>query len=174
MVLDQDTGIVRFVNPDGTVTDQFDTGPSGTEGMDVDDRDSTIWLTRFSGSIEQWSFSGELVFGFDAQSALPTRDGLQSVAIDPETNGLFVFTDDDNIFEFSMAGTLRGQLLDDPFPSNGPLPSNGLGIHYDASSKTLRVTSQGGGLITYTLVPEPSSSALLILLCVSSATLRCR
>ncbi|QDV77436.1 YncE family protein [Botrimarina mediterranea] len=173
VVLDQDTGIVRFVNPDGAVTGRIRTGAPATEGMDIDDRDSTLWLTRFEGSVEKWSFSGELLFSFDARSLLPTNDELQSVAVDPDTNGLFVFTNSDDLFEFSMDGTLRGQLLTDAFPSSLPgVRDNGLGIHYDAPSKTLRLTSQGGDLYTYALIPEPSSVALALLTLVSLARFR--
>ena len=107
------------------------------------------------------------LFGFNARNLLPTHDELQSVAVDPRTNGLLVFTDNDDIFEFSMAGMLRGQLLNDPFPSSLPgVLDNGLGIHYDAATSLLRVTSQGGGLIAYRLVPEPYSLTIMLLLVV--------
>jgi hypothetical protein len=160
VITDQDTGIIRFVDLAGTVHSQFSAGSFQTEGLDFDNRDSTIWLARFDGQIEHWSSSGQLLFGFNGLASLPLPNGWSSVAIDPATNHLFAMNDNDAIYEFTMTGQLLGKIIDDPFPGGDGFTGNGLGLNYDPVAMLLRTTSQAGGLVTFHGLPEPSTIVL--------------
>jgi hypothetical protein len=160
---DFNTGIVRFINADGTVKSQFPTGLQQLEGLDCDNRDSSVWLVRFTGQIEHWSSTGQFLSSFDGLASLPLLYGWSGVAFDPETNHLFAMNDDDDVYEFTTTGSILGKILNDPFPSGNAFVANGLGLSYDPITRLLRATSQVGGLVTYRLVPEPSTAALLVI-----------
>jgi hypothetical protein len=160
---DNFTGNVSFVNLNGTVQSQFSVGAFGPNGLDFDDRDSTVWVARYTGVVQQWSAAGQLLFSFNAQS--PSL-GVHwtGIAIDPTNNRLFLMDDSDDIYEYKMTGQLLGKIIDDPFPSLEPYVGNGVGVIYDPVNMLLRVTSQGGGLVTFhATVPEPGVAATLLI-----------
>ena len=160
---DTNSGTIRFVDLGGTVHSQFSTGSFQMEGLDFDNRDSTIWLSLFDGQIQHWSSSGLLLSSFNGLASLPLSFGWSSLAIDPTTNHLFAMNDNDSIYEFTMSGQLLGKIIDDPFPGGDSYSGNGLGLNYDPVTMLLRTTSQAGGLVTFRAVPEPSAIAFAIL-----------
>ena len=169
VVGDQDTGIIRFIDLGGGVHGQFSVGSFELEGLDYDNRDSTVWLGLFDGRIQHWNSAGQLLFSFNGLASLPIPDGWSSIAIDPATNHLFAMHDDDAIYEFTMTGQLLGKIIDDPFPNSDGFTGNGLGLNYDPVTGLLRTTSQAGGLVTFQAVPEPSELAVATLIAISIA-----
>ena len=108
VISDYFTGNVSFVNLNGTVQSEFSAGALGPNGLDFDDRDSTVWLGVYTGVVQQWSTTGQLLFSFNGQS--PSLDvHWTGIAIDPANNDLFLMDDADAIYEYKMSGQLLGQ-----------------------------------------------------------------
>ncbi len=168
---DVQTGNIRFVGLNGTVQSEFPTGAGQIEGLDFDDRDSTIWLANFSGQVQQWSSSGLLLFSFNGLASLPSLNfGWGGIAIDPTNNHLFLQNDNDDIYEFKMTGQLLGKIINDPFPSSDGFSGNGQGLNYDPVKMVLRATSQAGGLVAFqATVPEPGTATMLLIAAIFAA-----
>jgi DNA-binding beta-propeller fold protein YncE len=164
LVIDDVTNeTIRFVNLDGTVQRQFSAGTPVLEGLDFDDRDSTVWVALFSGQVQQWSSAGQLLFSFNGLASLPSLTfGWSGIAIDPTNNHLFLMNDNDDIYEFKMTGQLLGKIISDPFPGTVFFSDNGQGLNYDPVTMILRATSQSGELVAFQAhVPEPCTAAML-------------
>jgi hypothetical protein len=187
VLLEWNTGEVRYHSMDGTFQSSFPTGLVSANGIAWDRRDGSIWVGNFSGFIRHYGASGTLLNGFN------TGLLLSGLALDPVHNSLLLLRADgsggiggpldDQLWEFSTSGSNLGQLW-----SASEIPGNGNGLEYLPDEGKLYVKSgvnpqQPSQPYNATRIyrdfgriPEPAtgSMALLAIVLCSGRRSRCR
>ena len=129
VLLEWNTGEVRYHSMDGSFQSSFSTGLVSANGMAWDPRDGSIWVGNFSGFVRHYDANGTLLNGFNAGLL------LSALTLDPVNDSLLLLradgpggiggTFDDELWEFSTLGANLGRLW-----TASEIPGNGSGLEY--------------------------------------------
>jgi hypothetical protein len=129
VLLEWNTGEVRYHSMDGTFQSSFSTGLVSANGMAWDPRDGSIWVGNFSGFVRHYGADGTFLDGFNSGLL------LSGLTLDPVNDSLLLLRADgsggiggpldDELWEFSSSGDNLGRLW-----SVSEIPGNGSGLEY--------------------------------------------
>jgi hypothetical protein len=129
VLLEWNTGEVRYHSMDGSFQSSFATGLVSANGMAWDPRDGSIWVGNFSGFVRHYGADGSFLTGFNSGLL------LSGLTLDPVNDSLLLLRADgpggiggpldDQLWEFSTSGTNLGQLW-----NANEIPGNGNGLEY--------------------------------------------
>jgi hypothetical protein len=129
VLLEWNTGDVRYHSMDGSFQSSFSTGLTSANGMAWDPRDGSLWVANFSGFVRHHAADGTLLSNFNSGLL------LSGLALDPVNDSLLLLRADgpggiggsldDQLWEFSTSGVNLGQLW-----GAGEIPGNGSGLEY--------------------------------------------
>lgn len=150
------TSQVYAVDSSGVVQNTFQASDdSFLNAMALDPNSQSLFTVHFKGEVFEYTLDGTLLNSFTVP------EDLTGAAYDADNDTLLLLrSGDDHVMEYTRDGVFLGWVVDVESVDN-----NGQGLHYDASTGLLTVTSQDGDIATWYRepVPEPGSAALLFL-----------